>query len=40
METEAERPKDLHDSGELRVSVAAQRLVERLPGQAGFLGEL
>jgi hypothetical protein len=40
MEAEAERPNDLQDGGELRVPVAAQRLVERLPGQAGFLGEL
>src|SRR3984957_16491737 len=40
METEAERPNDFQDGGELRIPIAAQRLVERLPGQAGFLGEL
>ena len=40
METEAERPNDFQNGGKLRVFIAAQRLVERLPRQAGFLGEL
>lgn len=40
MKAEAERPNDLQDRGELRIPIAAQRLVEGLPGQAGFLGEL
>ncbi len=40
MEPEAERPNDLQNGGEFRVPIAAQRLVEGLPGQAGFLGEL
>jgi hypothetical protein len=40
VEAEAERPNDLQDGGELRVAIAAQCLVERLRGQAGFLGEL
>jgi hypothetical protein len=40
METEAKRPDDLQDGGELGVPIAAQRLVERLSGQTGFVGEL
>ncbi len=35
MEAEASRPNDLQDSGELRVPVAAQRLVERLGALIG-----
>ncbi len=40
VEAKAERADHFQDGAKLRVPVAAQRLVERLPGQAGLLGEL
>ena len=40
MKAQPERPNDLQDRRELGVPIAAQRLVERMSGQAGFIGEL